>query len=181
MEKLKNECVNQLKNRIQGMAFTLEHQGDYEGIQYTTKGIMYNPWKRNELLYKIQVTYDSVSEEVKVFTIGLSESTFSFKIKQPKRAAILLLQYLEILDQEFIESIHQFIIENEPFTLNAIQNMESGEKQEFINALVEALLSQDLPVLDLPSILLEDVFTEFQVIEQINKQQPRGYGAKMEI
>ncbi|WP_157950955.1 hypothetical protein [Peribacillus acanthi] len=181
MDKLKNECIIQLKNLLQGKEFTLIHQGEYEGLQYTTNGIMYNPWNPDELLFKIQVKYDSVSEVVNVQTLGLSESSFTFKIKQPKRAAILLLQYLEILDQEFIECIHQFIIENESFTCNALQNMDPTQKIQFINSLIEALLSQDLPVLDLPSILLEDVFTEFQVIEQINQQQPRGYGAKMGI
>jgi hypothetical protein len=158
---------------LEGVSFPLKHQEkyDYENQHYFIHAKVVNPWNEQEILYEIRVEYHSPERNCQVETTGLLTTNFSFSVKHQRRGALVLFHYLEMIDKEYMDSLLDYIIRRDEETFHMLNSQKLGYGEELFNHISDALLSKGLPEIELPSLLIEDIFTEFNVIDQINYNQ----------
>ncbi|UOY93937.1 hypothetical protein MUG87_07465 [Ectobacillus sp. JY-23] len=158
------EALHNLKQMLQGKEYRIIHSVQDEGDEKGFFGKIYNPFAPEEILYEIVAYHNIENSTVQLQSTGIAEATFSFSVRRKQQGISLLVQYFELLDYDFIDALFHEIVKTSPVLKEIWNDCTEQEREDLVLYVKDVLLSAGLPVLDMPSLMIEDMLQDVGVL-----------------
>ncbi|MBO9129723.1 hypothetical protein [Bacillus sp. 165] len=154
------DLYRDLKDTLTTKNFSMqyEHTVEPKEVIKSFVGSTYCPFDKGRQIYQVEVHYNALENSVKVQTTGLTESLLVYSVKKERQGILFLVYYFDVLDHDFIEALLQYILDSDEKVDEMLRGLNEKERNETVRQLKDLLLSNDLPVMDLPSLVIEDIF-----------------------